>query len=372
MMKIQEFLKEHSNDWETLLSAPPYSLKIRHSDTDGRVLFMYNQIDSDFSLDIVKEARGLILDSENDWNVVCHPMHKFFNVGEGHAADIDWDSAEVMEKKDGSIIKLYYYKGQWVAATNGTINAKNADLMNFINEYIATFEDLFYYTLGLYLERYNKIIDYDDFFSTLNPNYTYMIELCTPYNRIVVPHNDFYLYYITAKRNKDGMEVRDTHILDAIPTYSTKDFSSIENVMEYAQKLPYDQEGYVVVDKNNNRVKVKSPKYINCHKLKGENFSYKKFFELFQLNEHDEFLTYFPEYTQFVDYVAKIFENCMNYIQTKNEVISNKEFHSRKDFALYIKDWFFKDYFFKSYDNKINANEYIRSLKWEKIPKEFK
>ena len=55
--KIGEFCLAHDN-WMELLSEEPYCLKIRE---DGDyVLFMYNQLASDFTYDIVKEARGII------------------------------------------------------------------------------------------------------------------------------------------------------------------------------------------------------------------------------------------------------------------------------------------------------------------------
>ena len=75
MIKIINFIREHDN-WEELLSSPPYSLSIKRKDT--RILFKYSQIDSDFSLEIVREARGLILEDKT-WNVVCYPFKKFYN-----------------------------------------------------------------------------------------------------------------------------------------------------------------------------------------------------------------------------------------------------------------------------------------------------
>ena len=61
MIKIINFIREHDN-WEELLSSPPYSLSIKRKDT--RILFKYSQIDSDFSLEIDREARGLILEDK--------------------------------------------------------------------------------------------------------------------------------------------------------------------------------------------------------------------------------------------------------------------------------------------------------------------
>ena len=110
MLKIQEFIKAHDN-WRDLLSAEPYNLKI--SEDDGFVLFKYNQIASDFSQEICQEARGLILDSEDNFRVVRYAFKKFFNIDEGFAAHIDWDTAVATEKIDGSIMSVWYARGKW-------------------------------------------------------------------------------------------------------------------------------------------------------------------------------------------------------------------------------------------------------------------
>ena len=74
MLKIQEFILAHEN-WRELLAAAPYNLKI--SEDDGFVLFKYNQISSDFNEEICKEARGLILDSTDNFKVVRLAFYKF-------------------------------------------------------------------------------------------------------------------------------------------------------------------------------------------------------------------------------------------------------------------------------------------------------
>ena len=58
---------------------------------------------------MVREARGLILDQDDNWNVVAFPYGKFFNYGEELAAEIDWDTAQVYEKLDGCIATLYWF-----------------------------------------------------------------------------------------------------------------------------------------------------------------------------------------------------------------------------------------------------------------------
>jgi tRNA splicing ligase len=53
---------------------------------------------------VVQECRGLILDESANWRIVAFPYTKFFNYGEEHAASIDWSTACVQEKLDGSLM----------------------------------------------------------------------------------------------------------------------------------------------------------------------------------------------------------------------------------------------------------------------------
>ena len=79
-LKLIDFIKEHSN-WEALLSQAPYCLKISRDQKFGRnlIMFKYSQEDSDFSNDIVKECRGIILD-EDTFEIISYSYNKFFNL----------------------------------------------------------------------------------------------------------------------------------------------------------------------------------------------------------------------------------------------------------------------------------------------------
>lgn len=95
----------------------------RHSKHENLVLLKYNQVESDFRKPIVRECRGLVLDEADDWRVVCRAFDKFFNYGEPGAAEIDWGTARVQEKLDGSLTTLYSYAGRWHVATSGSPDA---------------------------------------------------------------------------------------------------------------------------------------------------------------------------------------------------------------------------------------------------------
>ena len=140
MLEIQKFLNEHPTNWGDLLSTDPYNLTIRKK--DGLVLFMYNQISSNFDIPLVQECRGIILE-ENSWVVKAMGFTKFWNIQEGRAAKIDWPTARILTKLDGSIQKLFYYKDEWRVSTMSMIDARECTLMNDLNPKYQTFNDLF-------------------------------------------------------------------------------------------------------------------------------------------------------------------------------------------------------------------------------------
>ena len=74
-LEISAFI--HGNhEWEKRLSEPPYCIITKRK--DGYVLLKYTQRGvgntSDFSLGLVRECRGIILDETNDYVPVCVPF----------------------------------------------------------------------------------------------------------------------------------------------------------------------------------------------------------------------------------------------------------------------------------------------------------
>lgn len=348
MLEIQKFCKEHE-DYEILLSQKPYCITTKHCQNDTRVLFKYNQINSDFSLKLVRECRGIILD-KRDWSIVCRPYEKFGNYGEGYVPEIDWTTAEVTEKIDGSLIKVYFFDGEWRVSTNGMIEAHEADIMTPYNG-IRNYLDLFSYALhqyGIKDTRYggawNRNICLDLFFDSISPgeNDTFLFELATPLNKVVVPWDAYHIYPLSIIDNRTGTEVDRDLVEKIFPEFAkvkVYPLTSIEECVQAAKTLPYTEEGYVVRDKHNNRLKVKSPAYVAVHHIKGEGtLSVKRGIKLIQANEIDEFLSYFPEYESVILNIQEAYATLRKVLQADYVTTKWAENlkHSRKDIAIQI------------------------------------
>ena len=290
-LALIKFIKQYTN-WKELLSNPPYCLKIKQ---DGQFfLFYYNQIESDFSLDEVKEARGVILDSTN-WSVARFAFRKFFNFGEpNNDVKIDWDSAVVSEKIDGSLVSAWWdrYEEKWQWSTSKTIRAWEAEVPNSVNCPYHNYQEV--------IDKALKDCFFDE--QSFCRSYTYNFELVSPYTQVVIPYERPKLYFLCAVNNET---------LGEIPCWdypSTWDkpcrfaFKGYQACREMADKLPWDEEGYVVRDKFGNRVKIKSPAYVKAHYFRNNNVvTKKKLIQIILDNEIGEFLTYCPDYEEAID-----------------------------------------------------------------------
>lgn len=295
MLKIQEFIFTHEN-WRELLSTAPYNLKI--SEDDGFVLFKYNQISSDFSQEICKEARGLILDSTDNFRVVRMAFRKFFNIDENYAAHIDWDTAVASEKIDGSIMSVWYARDKWHLSTNATIDAFKAPISG-VGPY-KTFGDLF------------KSVCPMSTFTYFDKNKCITFELVSPYIRVVIDYPKTQVYVLSIR----NMSTLEEYSLDYLQVwadanaFATPQVYYLNNQSDYrklVEDMPEGHEGIVVRDANSNRVKIKTLLYFQMHRARNNGvLTLERAVGLILANDHAEFLSYFPEYTNYFDSVAAV------------------------------------------------------------------
>lgn len=368
MLKLVEFIHSHDN-WEELLSKDPYNIKISKDSLYGHdlMLFKYNQLSSDFNNDIVRECRGLILD-ENTLEPVCVPFFKFGNYGESYCPNIDWKSAKITQKIDGSLIKIVRLGDDLLISTNGSIDASKALVTQAFECEYDSYRDLVEHAEPL------VSIDKNDWLNLFEENYTYMFELTSPYNKVVIPYSGIKLTLIGVRDNISLKEISIyehelSKVFDVPNRYS---FASLNDCIKSAQLLPYDEEGYVVVDGNFNRVKVKSTAYVAVHHLKGEGIlTPRKALELLRANEISEFLNYFSEYRVNFENLGKRYEQLIQTIQ--QEWLDNQDnierLDSRKDKALYIQNHcHYQPFMFGMISNKFcNSKQYIDSLVTDKL-----
>lgn len=349
MLKIQEFILAHDN-WRELLAAAPYNLKI--SEEDGFVLFKYNQISSDFNEEICKEARGLILDSQDNFKVVRMAFRKFFNQGEVYADRIDWASSVATEKIDGSIMTLWYARDKWHLSTNNTIDAYKAKISNAGCPY-KTFGELF----DAASKNWTHLT-----FIEFNKGYNYIFELVSPWTTIVIHYPEPALYHIGTRRMSDLKEV-ETNIGVQKPKFYLLD--NEKDYQDLVSSFDDTHEGIVVRDKFYNRVKIKTPLYFQLHKMANNgHINLEKAIDLIWQNEEGELLTYFPELIEYFDNVKLALDSIKNAVRAitsmaeANREVLNINFSekvAKKEFAKLVAPLPHKHIYFAAYDGTLET-----------------
>lgn len=315
MLHIQKYLAENSlSDLQR-----QYGVKHRrHTKHPNLVLLKYDQIASPMGEPLVRECRGIVLDEAKEWAVVARALDKFFNHGEGHAAEIDWSTARVQEKMDGSLCMLYHYADEWHVATTGT-----PDGCGDVNRSGMIFADLFWETFraqGLELPLTTTVL---------------VFELTSPYNRIVVRHLTPRLTLLAIRSSVDWAEVPVRALAHILPAVQEHPLTTLEDVLGTFQSLdPLNTEGYVIVDAAFNRIKVKHPGYVALHHMKGNGLgpTDKRLLEVIRSGESPELLAAFPEWAPDVERIRSAYDGLC--LELANAYAEWKDIPVQKDFAL--------------------------------------
>jgi hypothetical protein len=283
MLAIVEYINKNG------LNKAVSEFKLIVKEYEHKILLKYNQIESNMSLEEVKDCRGLILEKDT-LKVISLAFRKFFNNAEGHAAKINWDTAHVLNKEDGTMIQVYWdwHKEIWFAATTGT--AEGEGEVN--NKYGTTFNELFWDTV---ISKYS--------FNTclLDKDHVYVFELTTPYNIVVTPHGESSSKLLAVRNRLTLKEIpyNDLFMVSVslgIPLVKSYDLNAKNagTLIKTFENMPWSEEGYVVRDADDNRVKIKNPAYLAVHHLKGKTAEH-NIMVIVKTNEIEEFISTFPD-----------------------------------------------------------------------------
>lgn len=354
-LEVLKLINQNRN-WEEILSSSPYNIIIKQK--GDFVLLKYSSIEpkSDMSNPIVQECRGLILKKDffeltsnpsiPQYKVASMRFTKFFNYGQEEAAVLEFP-CEASEKIDGSLIGVWYdnHTG-WHISTSGNIDAEDAPIDT--GEYKS------------YRDVFNLAWD-DKFFDMLSKDCTYMFELVSPFTKLVVPYKETKLYLL-AIRNNITLEEFDRGYLSIIAeqlfgdkisvpkSYMCNNIEEIQNAVNQLTDDDENFEGFVLCDKNFNRIKLKSAIYTNLFFIRGEGvFSNKKILKLIMDEQDDDVIAYFPEYKEQFDRIRRglsLFITHLKSLLSDGEKLYKLD---KKEFADNIKLYKHKDILFKAY-----------------------
>ena len=348
---ICRFISENDN-WRELLAGKNISIK----ENNGLAIMNYG-IECDFADPVVQESRGIIIDTES-LDVVCWPFRKFGNYGEGYADTIDWNTAMVQEKIDGSIVKLWYdhKNGKWQWSTNSVIDAAEANVMD---------SGVSFMDLILRAENYKDIP-----FDNLDPDKTYIFELVAPEHKIVIRYDFPYLYHIGTRSNITGQESNDGIGIKKpteYPLYSLQECIKAAEALNQ-QEGNVEHEGFVVVDAEWHRIKVKSPEYVYAHRVASCHvFTKKRLLPMVRANDGglEELIQTASDSEVYVRYYQWRYAELKKDISiaiAKARAMYEELEHDRKALAGYLKEEPLQIFCFKAIGNNLTAAEIINGM----------
>jgi len=235
---------------------------------------------------VSQQCRGLIVrpcnpnykdgDVVGEIDVVAWPLERFFNAGDPNARNVKWDGY-VFEKLDGTMCILYWdsLKNQWHVATRSVSEADLPITAGSIFHEDLTFSMLFWRALSATLDDQLNCSK-EHWLNSLDKSYTYVFELTSKLNRVVVKYDDERVTLLAARDTLSGQEidivtnhnffnvmgmVRHAKILSVPKT--------INEITKFVNNMSPDQfEGAVVVDSLFNRLKIKNQSWVLASRAK--------------------------------------------------------------------------------------------------------
>ena len=223
---------------------------IRPKEKDGMYLYTYSDkviVPRDHP--VLVKCRGLVLDING--KVLNYPFDRFFNPHEKECTDIDWETAQIQEKLDDSLICVFWHKDSWQVTTRGSFYPNpNAEV---------DFEQLFR--------------GHFEYFHMLVKDYCYMFGLVTQHNRIVTWYDEEFVVLLGMRHLQTLVEIPYTIVratATALEVRSPRVYAAknLEECRKLFATLKDDEEGFVAVDMDSKRIKLKQDSYLALTKIK--------------------------------------------------------------------------------------------------------
>lgn len=267
-------------------------------------------------------SRGLIF-NHTTAEVVARPFPKFFNYGE-RMPDETTEIVSITEKMDGSLGILYCDSGFYKIATRGSFTSDQAQ---WATEYLTHFN-----------------------LQPLADRFTLLFEIIYPENRIVVDYGGRHDLVLLAIIDRfTGYELEKWAVdafarIVGFPRPQSYTFESLSDILDAAQALSANQEGWVIYYSDGSRFKIKGDAYRIAHKIM-TGATFKRVLEAVESGQFDamiegvpdEFLSQVRAWRMEIDEtVVRIRDECRHAL----EVVPQG---TQKEFALWIQDNYSKE-----------------------------
>lgn len=236
-------------------------------------LYNYHPVKSPHGNSIVEECNGLILNK--DAEVVSMSFPRIYTMSEKCAPEMEWNRARAELQADGVLVVVFNYKNKWHIQTKTDVHAVEPMVSYNISIRVGAMT-----VLDTMFE--DKRGPFYPFEKCDMPNFCYVFEFVSPYNKYITPYHDANLILLAVFDKKNLVEMSDRWInqfqrnycdgwMFARPrAYGVEDAKYIGGLIEH---MDIKQKGFIVIDNEGNRVKIRNPVYRALEKIlnsKGE------------------------------------------------------------------------------------------------------
>lgn len=314
---IQELVRQRFTDWPSLGH-------VNVVEKDGLLLFNYSRqaMYSNEWNPFERICRGLII-QKNTGEIVARPFDKFWNYGEdGHFPK--GFAQETTEKIDGSLGILYRNSGYKIA-TRGSFDSEQSV---WATEFLEKNFDLIY----------------------LSENLTLLFEIVYPGDRHVVDYGSREdLFLIGARDRFTGKYIpylaNDPNEIDLVTISDAWGFSittpynlrpmSFDHLVDTAKKLDRGHEGFVAIDDNGDRWKIKGDRYCELKKM-ADISSMSGVIRALELGKEQELIDAYSINSGLEHRVNTIKVTVQTILLTIDSFMALAPKTSRKEFALWV------------------------------------
>ncbi len=295
-MEIQNFIKnnniENYDNLKNTLEASPYNLKFKEDADFPDIFLVHPSETSDLTLKLVRECNGLILE-KSTFKILCYTFEKCED-GLTLPESLDKDNLFIEKALEGTLVRYYCHNDKWILSTKKCIDSAKS---RWISE--KSFYELFLDCV--------KNVCFD--VNLLNKNYCYSFLILHNDNNIVVKYKSPMLYHISTRDMTTLKEMNHSIGINTISKEYIKREDIDDTIKMIMETQSLDIEGYIFVNANGKRWKLRTPIFNRARELWGNTNN--RIFRYIELRKDTnllhEYLIYFPEDKyDFMNYEQKI------------------------------------------------------------------
>ena len=310
-MEVLDFIT-HEPFSSTKTKLKELGLVVKEYPNHDLYLVKYNKDTSDMDNKYVKMCRGLIAKMSTN-ELVCLPPTKSYELEEVYKSIEQWNSLSVEDFLDGTMVSMFYHNDSWMISTRSNIGAN----CKWIGK--KSFNEMFKEACNLE-------------FSSLDESKFYTFVLMHPENIIVTQYHVPEIVLVSVGSVVDGKVVCHDIYKEQLEIkrpikYS---FNNISEIRDFVRTMDFQQQGIVIKDKDNKRVKIRNDNYNYAKSLKGNTNNVKYLYYENKKHKHiQEYLSFFPneteQYNKFNSEFIKLVSDTLNYY---------KKYHIKKSIKI--------------------------------------